>query len=543
MDNKFTIRIESILGGHSPSTHFASKDQIRSSLGIDPSWPISDSQTDKYGKVASGLIRPTAANKASGSTINGAPLWLLRHPKGYGATPNETIYVYDSVGSVYSFAIPTSTFSGLGDLNDGGTAAGNGAAYNDNYVYFARATTIARYGPLNGTPTFTDDYWVSSLSKTALVDTSYPPELFNSFPYPNHPLHRHSDGKLYIGDVVGNKGTIHYISTTKSTVEGDTDNGSTYSKLQFGYGLWPTAIESYGSNLAIALYEGGVASLQHPLNRAKIAFWDTTSANANQITWVEFPDEIITGLRNIDGVLYVASGSVQSRGFRISRFVGGYTFEEVFYSEDGEPPMTGAMDGSSKRLVMGSFCVIPETSGCVFSLGLQKAALGNGIFNVMGCSNTSASVTAVSFVSNLAFGLTLPYTGWSNGGSGGTNNGFDIPGTDYSQNPQTLWGQVNRIGQKFKITKIRFPLAQAVAANMTVTPKIYVDDGTASYTGGQSNGLSIINNTNYPGAKNVVMRPENLTGEHNFWLELKWTGSALCVVGLPITIEGELIDD
>jgi hypothetical protein len=80
-------------------------------------------------------------------------------------------------------------------------------------------------------------------------------------------------------------------------------------------------------------------------------------------------------------------------------------------------------------------------------------------------------------------------------------------------------------------------MAQAIAANMIVTPKVYVDESSSG------TALSTINNTNYPSKKNIVIRPENLTGEHSFILELRWTGSALCTVGLPITIEYEVIDD
>lgn len=122
----------------------------------------------------------------------------------------------------------------------------------------------------------------------------------------------------------------------------------------------------------------------------------------------------------------------------------------------------------------------------------------------------------------------LLYTRYENAAGGG----------DYSIFPQFFNSQVYKIGQPFKITKIRIVLTQAIAANMIITPTIYTDDG-----GGTSYTLTTINNTNYSGKKNIVIKPDGLTGEHNFWLELKWSGSELCVVGLPITIEYELLDD
>lgn len=173
--NIITIKMESILGGQSPMSHFAGSDQFRASLGIDPGLPAVDNTAVLFkesGVLASGLIRPAAYSSIaenSGTTIASTPMWLKQNPKdGY-------TYVYDAVGSIYTIG-PSyyAALSGLGDLNDGGSARGNGCDYFDNYMYFARDTTIARYGPLNGTPTFIDDYWAGTLGLTALSNTTYP---------------------------------------------------------------------------------------------------------------------------------------------------------------------------------------------------------------------------------------------------------------------------------------------------------------------------------------------------------------------------------
>jgi len=55
-----TIRIESILGGHSPTTHFGGAGQFRASLGIDPAQPIDDAD-GVFSTIGSGLLRPAAA--------------------------------------------------------------------------------------------------------------------------------------------------------------------------------------------------------------------------------------------------------------------------------------------------------------------------------------------------------------------------------------------------------------------------------------------------------------------------------------------------
>lgn len=535
MANKtYQIKIESILGGISPMAFFANPTQYRSAIAINPALPIDDFQS--VDKPATGLLRPSGSVAYGGASLNGTPLWIKGNPK------DNILYVYDNVGSTYS--VSSSTISGLGDLNDGGTAGGNGMAYYDNYMYFARDTTVARYGPLNGTPAFTDDYWVGTLGLTQLSDTQYPVTYSPAgIEYPNHLLHRHSDGRLYILDVVDNQGTIHYIQTSKTTVEGDTNNGSTYNKVQVGYGLWPTAVESYGSSLVFAFYEGTIASGSSGDRKgnAKVAFWDTVSDKINQLSWVEYPDDFISSIKNVNGILYFTSGNNRNKGFRVTAYVGGNTFKEVAFFEQGQVPFNGAVDGNAERLVFGTATTFPTQAGVVYSYGLKKAGLGSGLHCIAIAPDAADSlVTAVSLTGgNLLYdNFTI---GWDDNNFPADSGIGLAGGSTYSSSYPSVWeSQFYRIGRPFKITKIRIPLAQPLAANMVVTPRIYRDgDNFAS-----SFGLTEISTTNYSlSTKNIVQRPKNLTGDYGFYLNLTWTGSALCVIGLPITIEYELIDD
>ena len=525
----FEIKIETILGGQAPTSHFAGAGQFKASLGIDPAQPFDDLDS-AYSTIASGLLRPVASEKFSGIIINAAPLFMKTNPK------DAFIYVYDSLGSAYTIDVTLTTVTALSDAGHLASSIGNGCEYYDNYIYFAKNTDICRYGPLNGAPIFNPTYWTVTLAKTALVNTTYPSTFLNNLQIPNHPMCRHSDGILYFGDVVGNQGYLHTIQTSKTTVEGDTNNGSTYSKLAFGYGLWPTVIESYGSDLAVALYEGSSIGLRQ--KHAKIAFWDTTSTNFNKITWVEFPDSLITAMKNVNGVLYVVSGNYKTRGFRITRFLGGYSFEEVYYSETGEPCLPGAIDAVLNRCVFGSHTTVPESDGCVNAIGLQKQVLGKGLFNIMRATGGDAStnVTAVCFADAAEMGFYTPIIGWTKG-SGTANNGLDKQGTAYNNAPSVFWGSLQRIGKYFKITKIIIPLAQVLAANMTLIPKLYFDSGKTTKT------LTTINSTNFPSQTQIILQPENASGKNNFWLELRWSGSALLTVELPIIIKGETYDE
>lgn len=543
-----TIRIESILGGQSPSTYFARKDQFLASTGIDPGLTKDDTSVAFNTIGSCGLLRPASSVKLSSSDVANAPMWIVDEPKGSKA------YVYDAGGSTHTLnmgGVPTITaISDAGEMTGG---AGNGAAYYDNYIYFAKATTVARYGPLDGTKTLDGNYWTTTLGKTALTNPVYPLTM-GSIRLPNHILHRHSDGKLYIGDVVDNQGTIHYIRTTKTTVEGDTDNGSTFGALTIGRSLYPTALESYGQNLVIALVEAWATSTTNssvaPSGRAKIAFWDTVSQNFNQIIFVEFPDPMITAMKNIDGVLYVVSGNPNSSGFRLSRFVGGYTFEEVIYSPLNSPAVAGAIDGDSRRLLFGTFSRAPTTCAAVLSLGLQQAALGQGLFNTLRATSPAviSGVTALLINKSQTFLSPQPFVGWSDGSAAdSTNNGVDnpVPNTSgvYSGATQIWWSQIYRIGKPFRIKSIRLPFAMAMATGMTLTPKIYTDDASSNYTG-DTYGLPVLNTSSLPnGERYANLKNVTVEGYNNFFLALEWSGSVLLTVSLPITIEVEIIED
>lgn len=534
----FRIKIESALGGMTPSTHFGSAGQFRAFLGIDPAQPIDDNDT-VYSTIASGLLRPVASEKFSGTTITSAPLFIRTNPK------DSSVYVLDAANSAYTVNATLTTVTALSDAGHLSSGRGNGMDYYDNYMYFFKNTDVARYGPLDGAPSFNGTYWTGTLGKTALTDTTYPTSFLNKIQLPNRPHCRHSDGRLYFGDVVSNQGTLHFIGTTKTTVEGDTNNGSTYNILQFGYGLWPTAITSYGTDLVTALFEGSSTGLRQ--KTAKVAFWDTSASSFDKIIWDnDFPDQIITAMKNINGVLYVASGNYQTRGFRVSQYLGGYSSQEIFYSETGEPPLPGAFDGVLNRILMGSHTNVPESDGCVYSVGLQKKRLSSGLFNVMRSTGgtSSTSVTAVCFADAVEMGFYTPIIGWTQAGDGstGVSHGLDKQGTSYSAAPSLAWSQLFRLGEDFKIKKISIPLEQAVAANMILTPKVYTDGGAGpTYT------LQTINNTNYSGERRVTLRSDSaskdIIGRSNFWLELKWTGSALLTVGLPIIIDGETYED
>lgn len=516
MENKtYQIKIESILGGIGEFSPYFKSDEFSSCLGIDPDASMGSNS----------LLAPVFISAINNSATAGVPMWFETDPK------DQYCYVYDGAGSVYTIT-NNGVKSDLGDLNDGGTSTGNGCAYYDNYIYFARDTTVARYGPLNGTPSFTDDYWVGTLGKTALSDTSYPAlSSHGTTEFPNHVLHRHSDGRLYFADVVGNQGYIHYISTSKTTVEGDTDNGSTYQKLALPYGYYPIDIESYGDQLVIAIYEGSATSNINQRS-AKIVFWDTISQNFNKV--VDFPDPFISALQfdPVAGVLYVFSGTNGSGGIRVSRFIGGYSFEQVRLIPVGTLPAPGAVDSILNKIIFGGD---NESNGVVNTLGTFYSSSRKSLFRSHFSTRSSTLVSSLKYFQSAGIASLFPIMGCTNG----TSHGIEWNGASNTSTMRSSWvSQIYTIGQTFKIKKLSFLLANT-AINGSAELTIGIDVVSTS-------SELVLNSSNSPSDGWVVFRPESLVGRNSFTVTLQWGGissGAYPYINLPINVEYELIND
>jgi hypothetical protein len=507
-----TIIIDNLFGGISQLANFAPKGSYDSGIAIDLDMPI----TDVAGKP-SGFIRPTAMEKFTGSTVTSAVKWIITNPK------DTTIRAYGTNGLIHSISSSLSMNADIGTPTNG---AGNGAAYYDNYNYYATPTDISREGPLNGTPALTNNYWNTTLGKAVLTNTTYPS--INGVEMPNHVMHRHTDNKLYICDVLSNtapntnKGALHYITSSKTTVEGDTNASSSYNALDLGYGYYPTTIGSLGTDLVTAGIEGVSTTVAQ--SRSFLTFWDTTSVSFSKIIQKEFPDPLITAVQNVNGTLFVFSGSATG-GCRLTAFAGGYTGQPIFYDPTMLPPLQGAVDSDGDRLVWGTTITYPEAAAVVMGYGSRYGTMGKAVHCILKSTSAGATqiVSAVKHV--IQGGFRQPIVAWADASS----QGIDKLSTTYGTS--VFRSEVFRVGSKFNINEIRIPLAQTLGANMTITPKI-IENGSTVAT------LPVINNTNYPSKKVILQRPSTLC-ENSFQLELRFTGTALCTVALPIRIEIE----
>mgnify|MGYP001583113209 CR=1 FL=1 len=541
---KFTVTIESILGGISSNAYMGRTDQFHASIGIDPDRPIQTSGVTK----TSGVLVPSSAEDVSGVVLSGYPLWIVTNPKG---TASELIYVYASDGEFISYV----NAGGTGTLEGTPTSgAGNGMAYYNNYVYLATPTNVSRYGPLDGTPTLTNTVWTGTTlgSQAALADALYPTQ--RGVTLPNHPMHVHIDNKLYVGDTVtaanANKGrgVIHWIRTTRTTDEGDTNDGSTYGAFYLPFGYTPTDIESWGTDVVVAAIPN-TDSVAGRFSNAKLFFWDAINAPTLPYKVVELQDPLVTALLNHNGNLYLWTGSYGSGiasdsvgGVRLSVYQGGYTIKQLTFQEEGLPPIPGGVAASGNRIIWTGYTSYPEDQICLWAYGYKDGNLPAVLHNIVTGSATASGTTwtstAVAVVEQVSFGADPRlWMGWKDGA---VTQDFGIDRINATANvarPAVYRSLIYSMKQPFRINKLSLPLGAAVAADMTLIPTILTDDLSAS------TALTTINSTNYAASERRVVMFPSVFGTNNFCLQLRWSGTAILPVNLPIIIEGETLND
>lgn len=526
----FSIKIESALGGIAPTLFQGRKDQFMTSLGVDPDYPIDISS----GVKTSGAIVPTSYGKFSSSGMTAQSNWLVTCPQG------DSLYSYLSDGN---FLVYDSTLSSEIVLGKPTSGAGNGAAYYNNYVYTATPTDISRFGPLDAAgPAFANTFWTGTLGKTQMQNSSYPGT------YPNHPMHVHNDGSLYIGDydsgsataAYRGNGLIHQIKTQfGGGISGSADNGSVYAALILPPGMMPVDIESFGTDLVIAAISAGNSGTFQQ-GKGYLFFWDTINRPGVVGGWyraVPLPDPTVTALLNSNGKLHIFSGN-NNAGVRVSTYTGDYTTDQIAFFEEGNPPPAGAVDAIGDRIIWGATTTYPSASASVYAYGYKNSKMPKALHNIIKTTSvgTNPKITALKYTQLASFIVPRAVVGWTDNSGSGLDKLSTAAG--YTGTYRSL---IYQMGQPFKVTSVTLPFSQAVAANMNVVATIYVDDGSSSQA------LLTVNNTNFTGVRRAKLEGPTcnlpVIGADNFFLDLTWSGTSQLPVTYPIIISGDYLPD
>lgn len=529
---KLPLRINSIFEGKQPSQYFGKDGTYLSSIAIDPDYPISSSDVEP-----SGFAVPIGYSVFSGANVTAAPVAIITNPK------NTLTYAVLTNGRLISYNSSLASETLIGTVT-GGKA--HGAAYYNNYIYIfgtgASENDVSRYGPLNNSPTLVDAVWTgATLGSLAVIsDTTYP--TLRSVEMPNHWAHVHGDNALYFldyeskaGGSAPGQGLVHKIKTSKTTNEGDTNNGSAYNVLDLPMGFYPTAITNVNTNILIT----GILSTDTTINQGRAAFvlWDPTDTVSFFLGPVPMSDSLVTAALNVNGQVFVWTGNAQN-GVKLSQYTGGTSMSDILTQSEGLPPFAGAVASNGSRISWGGFTTIPSVAAIVSGYGSKDPRLPVGLHNIAKASSSGATpiVTAIGYVQQSSFIQPKLVIGWNDASA----TGIDQYSATATLASKLRW-MVN-IGQRFQINKIRIPFGGAVAANTTITPAIYLDDSASAVTP----ALTVINNTNYSGKRKVIYKGEHLkgyVGENSFIFELAWTSTNPLPVAFPIIFDIDLIED
>lgn len=506
------VQIRSIFGGQSAVYDSAGQDQFLDSIAIDPE--ISLGSLVK----PSGVIAPTRYSKFS-SLLSSPPMWISGGPTTAG------VFVYEMNGSVLSYgaALTSGVENFVGDISGYG-GGGNGMVLYNDYVYCSTASTISRYGRLSATnPQFTYDYWVGSLAQSSLTNSAYPST--RNVNYPNHVMHFHTDGNLYIADYDGKNGRIHYLTTDYDGANGT----ATWAAVSLPPGYLPMDMKSYGTYLAVlatpdAKYASG--ALVNSGNAA-LFLWDTVSRKITHN--IKIAEQLATALINKNGELYVTAGNIDSY-VKLLHYLGGYSFAVEAVVNEGTPPPAGAAEANGNMVAWGGHMTVPATAAGAFALGFRNGQLPGGALNQIARISDAATGT-LPIVSALKFieRNNTPLLGWRTDTP--ANYGIDKRGGSAAYNSIFDTG-VFQIGKKFLIRRIIIPLSAAISSGVTITPTVFVDNEAASTQ------LTVINNTNYPSSERIIdMQGLSIPGYSNFYIRFAWTGTTEIAIIPPITIE------
>jgi len=180
----------------------------------------------------------------------------------------------DGATGVLNFTSVTGVFQDGETITDpsGGSATVNGVMGED----------ISCYGPLVATgvsAAITDFVWTLGTATNApffgqapLSIQTYPST--RQIPLPAHWMHLHGDDAVYICDFASGQGMLHRLKTKQTTFQGDTNDGSAYNVLDLPFGMMPTCVESYGTDLAISTIPSASVVTLIP-GKSHLYLWDT----------------------------------------------------------------------------------------------------------------------------------------------------------------------------------------------------------------------------------------------------------------------------
>jgi len=517
---KFTVEIAKFLLGMDETVFGDPQGGSLLCLGIDP-----EERLGSFTNWPADAAVPTclATGENGRDYITESPMFISR------ANESSGVWVLGADGSLVSFGPTLATPSGIG--NPGG--AGNGMLIYGDYVYCATGTDIYRHGRISQTAPAFAQYWTTTLGMSALTNTTYPST--RSVTYPNHFLHVHTDGYVYVCDYDGERGRIHRFITDAD----GTDGTAQWNVLSLPPKMMPFSMVSFGTDLAIVCSpDAAYASGAQRGGQGVVYLWDAVSGNRIYRA-VPVGDQMATAAVNHNGVLKVWSGNIDA-GTRLLQYMGGETFQEIARTRGGSPPFAGAVDTTDDAVLWGQAIVdYPAAYSGALMYGRRRSKRASGL-NGIGLIDTTNTLPIVSAMKILSPTSKQPAIGWRTAVDGATYRGL----ASYAS-AGTFKGILALppvvVNRRFRLKRLRFGLTSGVAAGTSITVTVYVDGWGTSFNA--TAGLSDVNATNFPNGDRVVdFRDLTVCGNTDFTVAFTFGGTANTGIVPPVTVEYETYD-
>ena len=438
-----TITIDSIFEGFMPSKMFGASNEYLSAIGIDPDMPVTDAAADvqtggfirpvNYAVFSSTEVdaapiailsepksnctwvvltngkivlydesltsaKAQSIGQVTGSSASGAFYYNnYIYITGTGTSFNDISVVgplntlpYDAqsgnftIGLIVTGGTSGATAKIIADV-DAGTTGTLTLEFIDGFFQNNETITDTSTGSATVNRTnallITNAVWTGAMlgSQTALTNWK-PPAGLQSTNYLNHHGFAHTDGAAYVLDFLNGLGMIHKIQTTKTTNEGDTNNGSAYQSvgtLSLPRNYFPITACSFGTDIVIS----GAKTFDPAISQggALLSFWN--SADELFYRHVILPDPICTALTYVNGILYGMSGSL-SGGYRLFRYVGGDAIETLKVIADGHLPMQNAITAFGNRIIWAADTATPFISSGLYAFGSKSDLFPRGLHDI-----------------------------------------------------------------------------------------------------------------------------------------------------------------
>ena len=450
-----------------------------------------------------------------GSTITGQVRWTVPY---FSTTGTYTYFALDNSNKVYKSTDGGRTWSVV--THTGASSGhGNGMAIWKDYLFVAGDDRIDVYGPLSGTPSWTNDFKGLNGNPTAhQVEISWHPMLASS-----------QDNILYIGDL--------FQLASLQEVSGKTFNPGDNSTFTWN----PTALSipmvysircltELRQNILIGTYQG-----YRPVDSKKAAIFPWNRSGTSAYMSFDYPIIIyecgIHAMKNIDDQVYIVAGN-EGKLFKLTESNLTYLGKPPIDLRDGFIEVyPDAIESIRGRVFVGYSS--SDSSPLSFIPGIYSYDQNSGKFNIENLVSNLA-------ISNVVIG-SLCYNGgyysgesflvgWKSGSGTGAKYGIDSVNSwtyysPYTSYFETQLFQVGSVLEPANYSQVEIQLSKPLVSGDGIRIRMRKDLDTPFGTGNNdSDILATITSDNYKSAS--ILAPCRITGVSQFQLRVEFKGSA-----------------